>query len=162
FSATMFGLTTHPPIDATVAVITALLCGLAALGFSLGPALRATRINLADDLKQQAGGPAGAGRWKRFFSLRHRLVLGQIALSLVPVLAGGLCVRGARQQGARDQGFGPDGQFVFTLDYSLGSTPVAEAEPRQRSLLHRIRELPGVAHAAIASAVPYNFDRNMR
>ena len=46
----------HP--DAVVLAVTFLFCVLATLLFSLGPALKATRADLVNDLKQQVGEPA--------------------------------------------------------------------------------------------------------
>ena len=74
---------------------TLLSCVGATLIFSLGPALKSVRIDLVHDLKQQAGEPAIAGRWNRFFSARHCLVMAQISLSLVLLFSGGLFFRGA-------------------------------------------------------------------
>ena len=74
---------------------TLLFCVAATLIFSLGPALKSVRTDVAHDLKQQTGEPAVAGRWNRFFSGRHCLVMAQIALSLVLLFSGGLFLRGA-------------------------------------------------------------------
>src|SRR5262249_20843489 len=69
--------------DITVLVITFLFCLLATMLFSLGPALKATKADLVNDLKQQVGEPARIGRLSRFFAPRHISVMAQIALSLM-------------------------------------------------------------------------------
>ena len=48
--------------DATVLAVTLLFCLIATMHFSLGPALKATKADLVNDLKQQAGEPARIGR----------------------------------------------------------------------------------------------------
>ena len=59
-----------------VAVLTGILFGLA-------PALRATRADLATDLKERAGQPASfGGRWNP----RAMLVMGQVAFSLIALV----------------------------------------------------------------------------
>src|SRR5215213_4455516 len=83
----------HP--DALVLAVTFLVCLAATLLFSLGPAVKATRADLVNDLKQQAGEPAQPGRLNRFFAPRQLLVMAQIALSLMLLFSAGLFVRGA-------------------------------------------------------------------
>ena len=51
--------------------------------FSLGPALKASKADLVNDLKQQVGEPARIGRFSRFFAPRHISVMAQIALSFM-------------------------------------------------------------------------------
>src|SRR3989440_1662220 len=53
--------------DLAVLSVTFLFCLLATLLFSLGPALKATKADLVNDLKQQVGEPARIGRFRRFF-----------------------------------------------------------------------------------------------
>src|SRR6266566_4593680 len=73
--------------DAAVLTVTFLFCLFATLLFSLGPALKATRADLVNDLKQQVGEPARIGRFSRFFAPRHISVMAQIALSLMLLFA---------------------------------------------------------------------------
>src|SRR5438105_6807379 len=63
-----------------VLAVTFVFCLLASILFSLGPALKATRADLVNDLKQQVGEPARIGRFSRFFAPRHISVMAQIAL----------------------------------------------------------------------------------
>src|SRR4029453_15004142 len=56
----------HP--DATVLSVTFLFCVLATMFFSVGPALKATKADLVNDLKQQVGGWARGGRFSGFFA----------------------------------------------------------------------------------------------
>ena len=77
-----FSIVVHLRPDATVLAVTFLICLVATLLFSLGPALKASRADLVNDLKQQVGEPAHVGRLNRFFAPRHLLVMAQIALSL--------------------------------------------------------------------------------
>src|SRR5437588_8863720 len=80
--------------DITVLGATFLFCLLAMMLFSLGPALKATKADLVNDLKQQVGEPARIGRFSRFFAPRHISVMVQIALSLMLLFAAGLFFRG--------------------------------------------------------------------
>lgn len=159
FAESSFAFTT-PVVgnDVTTMLVTVFLATVATLIFGLAPALRATRPNLVDDLKQQGGQPAVGGRWNRFFSGRHCLIMIQIALALMLLFSAGLFVRSARKALERDPGFRTEGELVLNIDYGLTGatgTPVAR---RQEALLAQAAGTPGVAQAALASAIPYNFD----
>ncbi|HEX2101886.1 MAG TPA: ABC transporter permease, partial [Candidatus Synoicihabitans sp.] len=65
FASSPFAMTVQPAIDSTLLIALAVLSGFATLLFSLIPALRATRVDLVHDLKQQAGAPSQAGSWNR-------------------------------------------------------------------------------------------------
>ena len=135
------------------------LCLLATLVVSLAPALRSTRLNLVEDLKKQSGEATGTGRLNRFFSLRSGLVMTQIALSLALLFSASLLVH-AVVNSENDRGFETDDRVVANLDYFLAKTPLEEVGLRQRALLARVAELPGIESAALASAVPFNFESN--
>lgn len=137
------------------------LCLLSTLVVSLAPALRATRRDLSGDLKKQPGETAAAGVWNRFFSLRNSLAMAQLALSLLLVFSAGLMVRSVTNS-ERDRGFETDGRLVANLDYFLAQTPPDVVALRQRAALERASRLPGVASAALASAVPHNFESSNR
>ena len=130
-------------------------CLVTTLVFSLGPALRSTRLNLVTDLKAQSGEPVAAGRWNRFFSVRHVLVMAQIALSLMLLFSAGLFLRGALKASRPELGFQVTGELVANVDYSLTRTPAVEVSRRQQALLARASALPGVERAALASLAPY-------
>jgi ABC-type antimicrobial peptide transport system permease subunit len=78
-----------------VLAVTFLFCLIATVLFSLGPALKATKADLVNDLKQLIGEPSRTGRFSRFFAPRHISVMAQIALSLMLLFAAGLFFRGA-------------------------------------------------------------------
>ena len=141
--------------DMTVLAVTFLFCLFATLLFSLGPALKSTRADLVNDLKQQVGDPAIAGRFNRFFAPRHLLVMMQIALSLMLIFAAGLFLRGAIKAGGVDPGFKTEGGLVAELDFTLTNVDAAAAQRTMFSTLQRTRELPGVRSAALASMIPY-------
>lgn len=158
FDRGAFAIAVHPALDLSLIGWMFLLTLAATLGFSLVPALRATRIDLVGDLKQQPGEPAAIGRWNRFFSLRHCLVMAQIALSLMLVFGAALFVRSAAQAIRRDVGFQTAGQLVYNFDSAITGRPADETARRQQALLARATASAGVQRAALASAVPHNFE----
>ena len=98
---------------------TFLFCFIATMLFSLGPALKATKADLVNDLKQQVGEPARIGRFSRFFAPRHISVMAQIALSLMLLFAAGLFFRGALKAAGLNPGFVAAGDLITEFDFSL-------------------------------------------
>lgn len=148
--------------DFTVLGITFLFCLIATLIFSLGPALKATKSDLVNDLKQQVGEPARIGRLSRFFAPRHILVMIQIALSLVLLFSAGLFLRGALAAAALNPGFVSAGDIVSELDFSLVKKSPAASRQTVFRMLERVRQLPGVQVAALGSQLPYGDSTNTR
>ena len=149
--------------DATVLAVTFVFCVIATLLFSLGPALKATRADLVNDLKQSVGDPACTGRLSRFFAPRHISVMAQIALSLMLLFAAGLFLRGALAASGLNPGFDPNGDIVTEMDFSLVNKEPAEARRLLFAALQRARELPGVRAAGVGTMLPYgNFTSTRR
>src|SRR6267142_6706282 len=90
--------------DLAILSVTFLFCVIATMLFSLGPALKATKADLVNDLKQQVGEPARIGRFSRFFAPRHISVMVQIALSFMLLFAAGLFFRSALKAAGLDPG----------------------------------------------------------
>ena len=163
FGAGPFAMAVHPAVDWSLILVSAGLSVLAVLAFSLLPALRCTKIDVVQDLKSLSGDAGATEGWGRFFSLRHCLVMAQVALALMLVFCAGLFVRGAQAAGGRDFGFKTEGQVVANIDYSYAGSEGGDLHRRQAALLERARAFPGVNRAALASGVPFNFDlRNFR
>jgi predicted permease len=163
FSSMSFTLVVDMRPDSNVLAITFLFCLVATLLFSLGPALKASKADLVNDLKQQAGEPAHIGRFNRFFAPRHLLVMAQIALSLMLLFSAGLFLRGAIEAANVARGFEPEGGIVTEMDFSLGKTDPAQAKRLMFAAIERARSLPGVRAAALGTMVPYgNFTNSRR
>jgi putative ABC transport system permease protein len=122
---------------------------LTALYFGIAPALRATRVQPADALKQQGrgAGPAAHGRFG------HALVITQVALSLVLLVAAGLFLRTFTTLAHRDLGF--DAAPVLTAEIIPGSAlSAAERAAWSARVLDATTRLPGVQNAALSTMVP--------
>ena len=127
----------------------ALAVSLAAgIVFGLVPALRATRSDLARDLKERAGPTASS-------SARSALVVAQVALSLVALIGAGLFVRSLRNATRVDLGFVPE--RLGTVAFNLADWGYAEDRGRdfERRALERAAAVPGVAAAALAKDPPF-------
>jgi predicted permease len=146
----------------TVLAVTFFFCLLATLLFSLLPALKATKADLVNDLKQQVGEPARVGRLSRFFAPRHISVMAQIALSLMLLFSAGLFFRGAMKAGGLDPGFVAAGDVVTEMDFSLVKKTPAESKRLMFTVVEQARKLPGVQAAALGTMLPYGNFTNTR
>jgi predicted permease len=127
----------------------ALAVSLAAgIVFGLVPALRATRTDLACDLKERAGPTASS-------SARSALVVAQVALSVVALIGAGLFVRSLSNATRVDLGFAPE--RLGTVAFDLAEWGYAEDRGRdfEQRALERAAAVPGVAAAALAKDPPF-------
>jgi len=121
---------------------------LAVVAFGLAPAVTAARTDVAAAL----GGGAGPGRQGR--RLGGVLVIAQVALSCLLLVAAGLMLRSLGNVHAVDPGFDPEGVAVVTFAPQLDELSREERESFHRRLLERVRELPEVSSAGLASHLP--------
>lgn len=126
------------------ATATVVLCGLA-------PAWRATRVSAQSAMKAQSRGVVeGHSR----FRLGKSLVVGQVALSLVLLVAAGFLVGTLRNLSKLDPGFDADGVLLAAIDVRQAGIPPAGRAALRDQLLERTRTLPGVVSASSSSLTP--------
>jgi len=128
---------------------------LSTLFFALGPAWSSSNAVLVPDLKDEVRGGVSARRSVSRFMSGPTLVVSQLAVSLALVAAGGLFVRGALNISLIDPGFSLDRQLLIGLDPSLAGYDETRGRIVYRTVLDRVRGLPGVVHASLASIVPF-------
>jgi predicted permease len=129
----------------------ALLTVATTLVFGLAPSLSASRTDLAEALKDGSHGTAGprAGR------LRSALIVGQVALSLMLLVAAGLLLRSFSNLLRVDAGFDP--RNVLAAKISLSGAAYEEAGPQARFWTEAVRRaaaLPGVESAGAVNMPP--------
>jgi predicted permease len=140
------------PLDVRVLAFALGISLLTGLLFGLVPALRATETSLVPALKNQTDPNAGA---LRGFGLQGALVAGQVALSLVSLIAAGLFIRSLGKAQHIDPGFPAEHLATITFDTDLQGWEKARAEQFHHDLCERVATLPGVAGAALAQAGPF-------
>jgi len=140
-------------LDWRMSAATLAFAGLATVVFALGPALKATRPGVIEELKEQAGEDRRRRAW--LFGARNLLLAGQIALSLALLVTGALFVRGALKAAAATPGFSLDRGLLVEVDPTLASYSLQQSEDAHRRAIARLRELPGVEAASMASIVPF-------
>lgn len=142
----------HIGVDAWTLAFSLALGVAATLAFTVVPALRASRPDLTDALKE--GGrstTAGAGRQRG----RSILVVAQVAAALALVVVAGLAVRSARVIVSGPQGYDPE--HLLTLRVSLPEGRYADAAARRvfaRGAAERLSLIPGVTAATLANVLP--------
>ncbi|MYD87092.1 MAG: ABC transporter permease [Acidobacteria bacterium] len=140
-------------VDWRVLLGTLGFCLLGTLFFGLGPAWQMTRGDIVGDLKQRSNPEPRRGRGLP--AARDLLIVGQVALSLALLTAGGLFLRGAVAASSADPGFAFERGLLLETDPSLAGYDEVQGRTVYRDLLPRLRALPGVDAVSMASMVPF-------
>ena len=137
-------------MDGRVLAFTSAIAVLTGILFGMAPALRTSKLNLSEALKEGARNVAG-GRHER---LRKLLVISELALSLVLLISAGLLIRSFISVERVNPGF--NAQNVLGMRLSLAGTSYKgdRAEIFYRELLDRVSRMPGVKSAGIADNLP--------
>jgi predicted permease len=128
------------------AALTGMLVGVA-------PAWRASRTELNQVLHQ---GHAILGCIKRPW-LRSALVVGQVSGSLTLLVVAGLFLRSARNAQHVYLGFDPSHVLNLAMNTQNAGFDKARTQRFYRDLEDRVRVLPGVESASLASSVPMGY-----
>ncbi len=144
-------LSTAP--DLRILLMTVAFCLASAVVFGLGPAWRHARTDALPELREQSGEGAQRGRSK--LRVRHALVMGQLALSLVTLTAAGLFVRAALESAAADPGFTFARGIMANVDPTLAGRTKDETRQFYTRALTRLREMPGVESASFGSLMAF-------
>jgi predicted permease len=138
-------------MDYAVFAYFAAACLASGLLFGLVPALRASRVDLGDSLKE---GARDSGS-RHMGLLSGALVVVQFALALVLLAGAGLFVRGMLEQRASVRDLPLDEVLVARVALPADRYPDDEARFRfYDRLLSDLRETPGLRRAALASNLP--------
>src|SRR5581483_97101 len=145
--------TLHAGIDARILLFAMLVSILTGILFGLAPAIQATKVDVAPALKESRAAAARARRFGLPFGLSHALVVGQVALSLLLVVAAGLFVRTLIKLHSVSIGFNTQKLLMFTLDASQAGYDQRRGSAFYESLRQRFANLPGV-RAATMTDIP--------
>lgn len=139
-------------VDARVLAFSAALTLITLVLFSLVPAVRATRVDLVDSLKEGSQNTSAGIRKQR---LRGTLVVAEMALAVVMLIGAGLMLRSLWMLQRVDLGFDPD--HVLTMRLALPATTYDTPEKTvgfYEQLIQRVRALPGVDRAGYLRSLP--------
>ncbi len=151
----------HIPVDTRVLGFAIAISVASSLVFGLLPALRASRADLNEVLKEGTRGSSGGSSGGRSV-----LLVAEVALSMVLLVGAGLMMRGFLKEQRDLPGF--DTARLLTADILLGGTKYFDKTPQDMNLvtsqaeifydqvLDRVRAIPGVSHAGIISHLPFD------
>ncbi|HEX6976316.1 MAG TPA: ABC transporter permease [Vicinamibacterales bacterium] len=134
--------------DPRILAFTFVLTVITGIVFGLLPALRASRPDPWTTLKDTMGSIAGTGG---SLFLRKGLVTAQVALSFLLLFGAGLFVRSLQNLKTAETGVALENLVTFQLSPSLSGYTNDRANIFYRDLLDRVRAIPGVRSAALAS-----------
>jgi putative ABC transport system permease protein len=147
---TRVGLTALGPDWRTLVFATGLVCATALL-FGLGPAWRASRRDLTTTIRV-AGAAAGSTRGR--LPLRQLLIVGEIALALVLLTAGGLMLKSVARLQATELGFDAARLLSANLTMPAEQYDNARATRVLVELLERLQANGQVEAVAYGSCAP--------
>jgi putative ABC transport system permease protein len=142
----------RPSIDAWVMGFSLFVSIAASMLFGIAPALETSRIDVTEALKE---GSRGSTLERRM--LRESMVAFEVCASLVLLIGAGLLVRSFVRLEHTSPGF--QSEKVLTAFVSLPAAQYREPSQRgafARSVLERVRSIPGVRSAATIDFLPYN------
>jgi putative ABC transport system permease protein len=139
-------------IDTKVLVFTVGASLLTGVLFGLAPIIPLALQSVQDSLKETVGSATGTAAAQGF---RRALVAGELALALVLLVACGLMVRGFWKLQEVHVGLNPENVITLNLALPQSTYPKNEMiDSFWTRLEDRVRNLPGVRSAAIASGLP--------
>lgn len=122
-----------------------------ALVFGVVPALRASRVDVAELLRSSGGRSpmlSGAGKW-----LRAGVVTAEVALAFVLLVGSGLMIRSFVALQQAEPGFDPRGVLTFGLANT--NQPTREGREATGRLIHdRLAAIPGVTAVTAGNPLP--------
>ncbi len=129
----------------SVAIALSLLTGVL---FGLAPALQSTRVDVITAMKEvRAGGTSASRR----VGLSHVLVVGQIALSLLMLVAAGLFVRTLTNLESIELGFNRENLLLFELNARKAGHQDPEIAAFYGDLQKRFSTIPGVHDVSLSN-----------
>ncbi|MDX2030127.1 MAG: ABC transporter permease [Blastocatellia bacterium] len=140
-------------IDARVLGFTFLVSLFTGLLFGLAPALRASRVDLNESLKEGGRHATGGGPNR----LRNLLVVAEVALSLIVLISAGLLIRSYRQILQANPGFDPRNLLSLKLTLSPTRYPTPESVYNfYKQLGEKVKQLPGVESMGMSHSLPFS------
>jgi len=144
------GTRLHAELNWHVLVLAAGLSALTGLLFGLAPALQGTKLDLATALKETHPTPPRTRSSCFPISVTQILVVGQIAVSLLLLVAAGLFVRTLSNLQSVNLGFNRENLLLFHLNARQSGHKDADICDFYENLRERLASIPGVRNASLA------------
>jgi len=144
---------TDHPWDWRIYVFTVVVAAAAGLAAGLWPALKASKFDLSQSLKEGGNVPVGSSR----HPLRNLLVVGQVTVSLVVLACAALFLHSLREMRGMALGFRPDHLIMMSLDLGLQQYGDERGRAFVDQLVERAGAIPGVRTATVTQHVPLDY-----
>ena len=125
--------------------------------FGLVPALQGATSSVMSALKESATAVTATPRRAR---VRKTLVVAQVALSLVLLVSAGLFLRTLMNAQSVDPGFSIRNGLVVAVDLQPAGYDAPRGRAFFRDMLARVREIPGIDSASLATRMSLGFNGN--
>ena len=146
--------TLHAGLNWNVLSATAALSFFTSILFGLAPAFNATRVEVMPALKASWGAQAQTGHTFQRVRLKHLLTVGQIAISLLMLVAAGLFVRTLSNLQSIELGFNRQNLLLFQVDARKAGHKDPEIGAFYADLRVRLSTIPGVRNATLEQGSP--------
>ena len=141
-------------VDVGVTLFAIGLSGIVCLVCGSIPAFRITQREQMDPLRSGRSGTSAPGIRR----LQRALVIAEVALSIVPLVGGGLMLRSFWNLTHAPIGFDPSGVVTARMQMSFRAFPDLEKRLALiRSAINEVRDLPGVEAVAAGGSLPMAF-----
>jgi putative ABC transport system permease protein len=120
--------------------------------FGLGPAWRSSRRELTETIK--AGGSVTTSHDNRVFGLRSLLIVGEMALALTLLTAGGLMIKSVVRLQSTELGFNPERLLTLRLALPRPQYDAARATAFLADAVERLKRRADIQSVAYASCAP--------
>jgi putative ABC transport system permease protein len=141
-----------PKLDGTVFLFAFLLSLATGFIFGVVPALRASKTGLIESLKEEAHVAGPSGRGARF---QKTLLAGQVAFSLVSLIAASLFLRAVQRAYDIDPGFDYQHLAVLMMNPEQQGHDAVRLKAFHRQVEDRVSIIPGVQAVTWASNLPF-------
>jgi predicted permease len=142
-------------VDGRALAWTVLIAVAAGVLFGLAPALRMSRSDLQEALKDSGHGTSEGRKHER---MRSMLVVSEVALACVLVIGAGLLLRSFLRVLDVDLGFEPSRAAAISVDYDDGGNTAKRTVIWQEAV-RRVSMLPSVEAAGISDNLPMSRNR---
>ena len=139
-------------VNRTTLLYAAAISIVTGLVFGLAPAWQASRPDVVQALKEEAGRGTSGGRFGN--RLRNGLVVGQVAICLVLLVGASLFARSLVAAQQISPGFEPRHMLIASVDLFPNGYTAETGRQFHRRLLEAIAAQPGVESASLARSVP--------
>lgn len=148
-------------LDGAVLGWTATVAAGAAVLFAIMPALRMSRSEIQEELKESGHGTSAGRKQDR---LRAVLVVSEVALACMLLVGAGLLLRSFLRVMDINLGFQPDHAAAIKVDYNDQAPKEAQRAAKRgeifQRMLRRVDAIPGIEAAGVTDMLPLERNRS--